>query len=169
MVSPTEFATRADALEKVTGAARYTADVELPGMLYAAILRSPVANGRVVSLDVAPARAISGVRGTVEHDDMPDTKLDGIRLFDREVHYAGQPLAAVCADSLEIARQAVERIHFAEGKLNFSRRDLDRAKAVEQDCAHADGRDAAELAFGRQREPEVGQEQSQAEHHHGNL
>ncbi|HEV8446156.1 MAG TPA: xanthine dehydrogenase family protein molybdopterin-binding subunit [Gemmatimonadaceae bacterium] len=103
-------APRADALEKVTGAARYTADVELPGMLYAAILRSPVANGRVVSLDLGPARAIAGVRGTIEHDDMPNTKLDGIRLFDREVHYAGQPLAAVCADSLEIARQAVDRI-----------------------------------------------------------
>ena len=79
-------------------------------MLYAAILRSPVASGRVVSLDLAQALAIPGVRGAVDHDDMPNTKLDGIRLFDREIHYAGQPLAAVCADSLEIARRAVDAI-----------------------------------------------------------
>jgi CO/xanthine dehydrogenase Mo-binding subunit len=103
-------APRADALEKVTGAARYTADVDLPGMLYAAILRAPVANGRVVSLDVAPALAIPGMRGAVAHDDMPKAKLDGIPLFDREIHYANQPLAAVCADSLEIARRAIEAI-----------------------------------------------------------
>ena len=103
-------ATRADALEKVTGVARYTADVDLPGMLYAAILRAPVANGRVVALDLAPALAIAGVRGAVSHDDMPNTKLDGIRLFDREIHYAGQPLAAVCAESLHVARRAVDRI-----------------------------------------------------------
>lgn len=103
-------ATRADALEKVTGAARYTADVELPGMLYAAIVRAPVASGRVVSLDLSPARRIPGVRGAVSHDDMPNAKLDGIRLFDREIHYANQPLAAVCADSLEIARHAAAAI-----------------------------------------------------------
>src|SRR5690242_7905910 len=103
-------ATRADALEKVIGAARYTADVDLPGMLHAAMLRAPVANGRVVSLDLATALAIPGVRGAVAHDDMPKTKLDGIPLFDREIHYANQPLAAVCADSLEIARRALEAI-----------------------------------------------------------
>ena len=103
-------AARADALEKVTGVARYTADVELPGMLHAAILRAPVANGRVVSLDLSPALAIPGVRGVASHDDMPNTRLDGIRLFDREIHYAGQPLAAVCADSLVVARRAVDRI-----------------------------------------------------------
>ncbi len=110
-------AIRADALEKVTGVARYTADVDLPGMLYAAILRSPVASGRVVSLDLTAASEISGVRGAVDHDDMPNTKLDGIPLFDREVRYAGQPLAAVCADSLEIARRAVDaiRLDIVEG------------------------------------------------------
>ena len=56
-------ATRIDAVEKVTGTARYTADIQLPGMLHAAILRAPVARGRVTKLDLAPALAIEGVRG----------------------------------------------------------------------------------------------------------
>src|SRR5512146_80580 len=91
---------RADALEKVTGEARYTADVQLPGMLHAVLLRAPVARGRVTTLDLAPALAIPGVRGAITMDDVPDVKLDGVRLFDRTIYYANQPLAAICADTL---------------------------------------------------------------------
>src|SRR3569832_1648277 len=58
-------ATRMDAVEKVTGTARYTADVQLPGMLHAAILRAPIAKGRVTKLDLGPALAIAGVRGVL--------------------------------------------------------------------------------------------------------
>ena len=101
---------RKDALEKVTGHARYTADVQLAGMLHAALLRAPVARGRVTTLDLAPALAIPGVRGAIAMDDMPDVKLDGVRLFDRTIHYANQPLAAVCADSPGIARRAIRAI-----------------------------------------------------------
>ena len=101
---------RADALEKATGQARYTADVQLPGILHAALLRAPIARGRVTTLDLAPALAIDGVRGAITMDDVPDVKLDGVRLFDRTIHYANQPLAAVCADSLEIAMRAVDAI-----------------------------------------------------------
>lgn len=101
---------RMDALEKVTGRARYTADVQLPGMLHTALLRAPVARGRVTTLDLAPALAIPGVRGAVVMDDTPDVKLDGVRLFDRTIHYANQPLAAICADTLEIANRAVRAI-----------------------------------------------------------
>jgi xanthine dehydrogenase YagR molybdenum-binding subunit len=104
---------RADAVDKVTGLARYTADVQLPGMLHAALLRAPVARGRVTKLDLAPALAIAGVRGAIAMDDMPNVKLDGVRLFDRTIHYAHQPLAAVCADSLEIAERAVRAIALA--------------------------------------------------------
>ena len=103
-------ATRMDAVEKVTGAARYTADIHLPGMLYAAILRAPIAKGRVTKLDLARASEMDGVRGVLTIDDVPDVKIDGVRLFDRTIHYANQPLAAVCADSLEIAQRAVRAI-----------------------------------------------------------
>ena len=98
---------RMDALEKVTGRARYTADVVRPGMLFAAILRAPVARGRVARLDLSPALARRGVRGAVVREDVEGIKIDGVQLFDAEIHYAGQPLAALCADSLEIAERAL--------------------------------------------------------------
>src|SRR6185503_20933938 len=101
---------RMDALEKITGDARYTADMQLPRMLYAALLRAPVARGRVVSIDLSPALALDGVRGAVTSDDVPDIKLDGISLFDHTIHYAHQPIAAICADSLEIAERALRAI-----------------------------------------------------------
>ena len=101
---------RADAREMVTGEARYTADMQLPGMLHAALRRAPVARGRVTSLDLAPALAMPGVRGAIVMDDVPDVKVDGVRLFDRTIYYANQPLAAVCADSLEIATRAAQAI-----------------------------------------------------------
>ena len=101
---------RMDALEKVIGTARYTADVQLPRMLHAAILRAPVARGRVTRLDLAPALALDGVRGGATIDDVPNVTVDGVRLFDQNIHYANQPLAAICADSLEIAQRAIEAI-----------------------------------------------------------
>jgi CO/xanthine dehydrogenase Mo-binding subunit len=101
---------RMDAAEKVTGEARYTADVQLPGMLYAAILRAPIARGRITRLDLTPALEIGGVRGAISIDDVPDVKLDGVRLFDRAIHYAGQPIAAICADSLDAAERALHAI-----------------------------------------------------------
>ena len=104
---------RMDAIEKVTGDARYTADVQLAGMLHVALLRAPIPRGRVTALDMAPALAIPGVRGALTMDDVPDVKLDGVRLLDRTIHYANQPVAAICADSLEIAERARRSIMLA--------------------------------------------------------
>ena len=55
-------ATRVDAHEKVTGRARYTADIARPGMLHAVIVRSPIAKGTLTGLDLDAARAMPGVR-----------------------------------------------------------------------------------------------------------
>ncbi len=101
---------RADALEKVTGRAIYTADLRRPGMLYAAILRSPVARGRIRRLDLAPALDMPGVRDAVTDAELGGIRHDGHPLMDREIRFAGQPLAAVCADSRELARRALELI-----------------------------------------------------------
>src|SRR5206468_9752713 len=90
--------------------ARYTTDVRLPGMLHAAILRSPVARGTVTRLDVGPALSFDGVRAVATIDDVPNVTVDGVRLFDQTIYYANQPLAAVCADSLEIAERAASAI-----------------------------------------------------------
>ncbi len=95
-------ATRVDAYEKVTGRARYTADIVRPGMLHAVIVRSPIARGTLTALDLDAARAVPGVRGVMGPGDAPA----GTRLFRTDVGYAGQPLAAVCADSLDAATRA---------------------------------------------------------------
>ena len=86
---------RVDALEKVTGRARYAVDVARPGTLIAIVLRSPVAKGTIRSFDAAAARAVPGVRGVLAPGDAPPKT----RLFPRDVSYAGQPVAAVCAES----------------------------------------------------------------------
>jgi CO/xanthine dehydrogenase Mo-binding subunit len=98
---------RADALEKVTGRARYTADVVRPAMLHAAFVRAPVASGRVSRLDTGRALALPGVRGALVAADVPGVMHGGAPLFDATIHWAGQPLAALCADTPELARRAV--------------------------------------------------------------
>lgn len=98
---------RWDAVDKVTGAAIYTVDVQLPGMLFAAVLRSPLAHARIRVLDLAPAQEAPGVRAVVAtvdtpaHGHMPTAR------------YVGQPLAAVAAQTLESAQAALDRIRIA--------------------------------------------------------
>jgi xanthine dehydrogenase YagR molybdenum-binding subunit len=102
---------RMDALEKVTGRARYTADVRPPGMLFAALVRAPIAKGRVTTLDLEPALAMPGVRGALLVEDVPGIRHDGVQLLDRTVHYAGQAVAAICADTQDVADRALRAVH----------------------------------------------------------
>lgn len=95
-------ATRVDALEKTRGRAPYTTDIRRANQAYAAIVRAPVARGRVTRLDASAARAMPGVLDVIVHADVPAKT----RLFQPEVTYAGQPLAAVCATSADIAERA---------------------------------------------------------------
>lgn len=97
---------RMDALEKVTGLATFTTDVKRPGMLYAAIVRSPVANGRVKSLDLAPSLAMPGARAVLMREEVDGLRYDSGQLFDHVIRFAGQPLAAVAAESQEAANRA---------------------------------------------------------------
>jgi xanthine dehydrogenase YagR molybdenum-binding subunit len=93
---------RMDAPERVTGRARYTADIARPGMLHAVILRSSIPRGTIRSIDLAPARAMPGVFDVLGPGDAPA----GTKLFGREIFYAGQPVAAVCAETERAARNA---------------------------------------------------------------
>ncbi len=97
---------RVDAFDKVTGRARYTADIVRPGMLYAVIVRAPQAKGSLTAMDLEVARTMPGVRAVMGTGDAPAAT----RLFRREVSYAGQPLAAVCAESLDAAERAARAI-----------------------------------------------------------
>lgn len=88
---------RVDALAKVTGQAKYTADIQRPGLLYAKVLRSPHAAAKVSKLDVEAARKASGVRAALA------LTVDAVR-------YQGQPLAAVAAISEAAAEAALAKI-----------------------------------------------------------
>lgn len=95
-------ATRADGPERARGEAIYTADLKLPGMLHAAMLRSPFAHAKVTSIDLAPALALPGVHAAIGPDDLE-------QLTD-ECGFQGAPVAAVCADTYAQARAAVRAI-----------------------------------------------------------
>ncbi len=101
---------RMDALEKVTGRAIYTADVRRTGMLHAAVVRSPIANGKVLSIDFGPALELPGVREVLRREDVDGIKYDSGQLFDTNIRFAGQPLAAVCADSAHAAERAAKAV-----------------------------------------------------------
>ncbi len=97
-------APRVDAPAKVAGRATYTSDVALPGMLHAVIVRAPLGPGRLERVDVSAAHAVAGVVDVLTADDLKrPTKFSGIALFDPAILYAGQPVAAVCAESLRAA------------------------------------------------------------------
>lgn len=106
---------RVDAHQKITGSAVYTADLELPGMLYGKILRSPHPHARIVSINVKPALQLKGVRAVITADDLPDERF-GSGVFDKPLlargvaRHAGEPVAAVAADSIAVAEGAIHRI-----------------------------------------------------------
>jgi CO/xanthine dehydrogenase Mo-binding subunit len=93
---------RVDGAERARGEAVYTADVKLPGMLHAAVLRSPHASARVTRLDLAPAADAPGVRAVVGPDDLD--------VLTREPGFPGAPVAAVAADTFDQAREALELV-----------------------------------------------------------
>jgi CO/xanthine dehydrogenase Mo-binding subunit len=106
---------RADGAEKVTGRVQYVADIKPKGLLHAKLLRSPHAHARIVKIDVSRARALPGVRAVLTAADIPElkrkapTRAHAVLAIDRVV-FAGQPVAAVAADELAIAEEALDFI-----------------------------------------------------------
>ena len=106
---------RADGPEKVTGRGLYPADLRLPGMLVGKCLRSPIPYARIVSIDASEARALPGVRAVLTSRDLPDVLvgrfLRDIPVLARDVvRFAGQKVAAVAADTPEVAEEALALI-----------------------------------------------------------
>ena len=95
-------APRQDGPQRVRGEARYTADIKLPGMLHAAVLRSPHAHAKVRQIDLAPALALPGVRAAIGPGEA--------RGLEEEAGWAGAPVAAVAADTYAQARAAAGAI-----------------------------------------------------------
>jgi xanthine dehydrogenase YagR molybdenum-binding subunit len=116
---------RIDGPQRARGEARYTADLQLPGMLHTAVLRSPHAHARVQSIDLAPALALPGVRAAIGPGEIP-------QLVD-EAGYQGAPVAAVCADTFAAAEAAVEAIAVEWDQLEVV---LDPDEAVRRGLVH---------------------------------
>ena len=106
---------RVDGPEKVTGQAKYSADVSLPGMLWGKSLRSPYPHARIVRIDASAAKALPGVHAVLTGDDVRGI-LYGRRLRDvpvlawDHVRFAGERVAAVAADDEDIAQAALDLI-----------------------------------------------------------
>ena len=100
---------------KVSGEAKYAVDVTLPGMLWGKLLRSPIASGRIKSIDTSKAAALPGVHAVITGEDCTGLKI-GRRLYDMpiladgEVRFTGEKVAAVAADTELIAEEAVNLI-----------------------------------------------------------
>ena len=124
---------RHDGVDKVIGAAKYGADIQLSGMLHGKVLRSPYAHARIKSIDTSKAEALTGVTAVVTSKDFPiidDTMIDltetqgNARLMAEHVMAAGKALylghavAAVSATSPHIAEQALELIEIDYEVLN---------------------------------------------------
>jgi CO/xanthine dehydrogenase Mo-binding subunit len=110
-------ARRLDGIEKVTGKALYTGDLQLPGMAYAKILRSPVAHARLVKVDASKAKELMGVIATLTRDDIKEfnykygaTYKDQSIVAVDKVRYVGDPVAAVLAEDPALAEQALDLI-----------------------------------------------------------
>ena len=114
---------RVDGPAKVTGTAKYTADFHFPGMLYAVPVEATIANGRVIKLDTAAARAMPGVRAIFHRENIgkifrsvPEPGFAGVCKerrppFDDDiVRYHGQYVALAVADTFEAAKAAADAV-----------------------------------------------------------
>lgn len=108
--------TRPDGKEKVTGTLQYLTDKSLPGMLYGRVLRSIHPYARIVSIDTAAALELTGVQAVLTHKDIPGMNAFGIATPDQPVfcdefvRYTGDAIAAVAADTPQIAEAALKLI-----------------------------------------------------------
>lgn len=116
--------TRQDGYDRITGRAKYTADVNLPGTFYAKILRSPHAHANIKSIDTSKAQNLPGVRAIITSKDFgfSDDEMRnpiGYETFGppkqailayHKVYYVGHPVAAVAADDPNIAEEALSLI-----------------------------------------------------------
>jgi xanthine dehydrogenase YagR molybdenum-binding subunit len=118
---------RVDGPDKVTGRARYTAEVALPGLAHLAIVTATIPSGRILAIDTGAARAAEGVLAVFTHETLPriaapprllpslvGQAAPGQSFFpmqDDQVRYVGQPVALVVADSHERAQHAASLVH----------------------------------------------------------
>jgi xanthine dehydrogenase molybdenum-binding subunit len=113
---------RIDAYERVTGQAQYTGDIQLPGMLYARVLRSPHPHAKIIGFDASKAEKLPGVKAVIHHGNAMIPWSSGGHthprfIFNNPVRFVGDAVAAVAATDRHIAEQALALIAVKYEKL----------------------------------------------------
>ena len=134
---------KVDAIKLVQGKPAFTADIDMRGMLYARVLRSPHAHARIQKIDASKARDLKGVAAVLTWQDIPRVvystagqsdpipgPLDAFSL-DNKVRFVGDRVAMVAAESLEIAEKALTLIDVEYEILDAI---LDSSKAMNPDA-----------------------------------
>ena len=139
-----------DIEEKVTGRVKYVGDMEFPKMLYAKLLLSDIAHGKIVSIDTSEAERLPGVKGVYTYKNSPDTLynshkwIEGLevikdeRLFSDVVRFYGDRIGAVVAEKKEIAEKAIKLIKVQYEELPLV---LDPEEAIKEDSYKIHDRD----------------------------
>jgi len=124
---------RVDSIAKVKGEYTSIADIQLPGMLHTAILRSPHAHARIISIDTGEAEKLPGVKAILTHRNVPRVHpLDKLEfLLCDEMHFAGDEVAVVAAKTKTIARQA---LNFIKVKYEILPAVFDQEEAMKEDA-----------------------------------
>ena len=135
--------TRPDGEAKVTGAARYVADMPIEGLAYAALVTSTIPCGRITRIDTGAARSAGGVLAVITHENAPriadlaggPAMSETYRVLqDDEVLHEGQAVAVVVAETLEQAEHAAELVEVGyqedPGRLDFRAHLEDAASAM---------------------------------------
>jgi len=145
---------RADGRTKVTGEARYSYEIQMPGALYGVLVTSPIARGRIVAFDTGAAERERGIVAVLTpknamrlpgkpQGEPPDRVVQVLQ--DDRIHFSNQPVAVVLADTLERATHAALLVRVqAEAERH--------AVQLEDDLDHAFPHDV--LAGGRKQEPD---------------
>ncbi|MFE7797709.1 molybdopterin-dependent oxidoreductase [Nocardia sp. NPDC057440] len=150
----------------VTGTARYTFDVDIPGLLHMKLLRSPHAHARILRIDIEDALRVPGVQAVFTHRDAPakhystarhehpDEDPADTRVLDDVVRYVGQRVAAVVADSEAAAEEGCRRIDITYQELPFV---LDPEEAMRPGAPIVHDKDAAMARIARPENNVVGE------------
>jgi xanthine dehydrogenase YagR molybdenum-binding subunit len=139
---------RIDGIAKVTGAAKYAAEFNTPGLAHASLVTSTITKGRITRIDDSAAKAIKGVLAVLTYQNRPpmadkdEAYKDEVApedgspyrpLYDSKIMFNGQPVALVIAETSEIARHAASLVKVEYATENFVTdvfRERDRATPV---------------------------------------
>lgn len=150
----------------VTGTARYTFDIDVPGLLHMKLLRSPHAHSRITAIDTAAALQVPGVQAVFTHYDAPERHFstarhehptedpDDTRVLDDTVRYVGQRVAAVVADSEAAAEEGCRRVEVTYEILPSV---LDPEEAMRPGAPVVHDKDAATARISRPHDNVVGE------------